>query len=558
MAKLKLLLISLLVIPCCLLTSCAGSKAQPDGFTAEYRAFVAARGTDSTDSVQESVDGYRFALENGRLSVGGTDNAEVWRSKGEWYVESFRIGDVNLDGITDFVFVVWKSYSYGAEHPNRMTNDDAAVRCHLFVYSVKDDRVKELWCSSNLPRPIYSFELYTDGEQTPTLSGVRLVAREGNYTEDYSKTVSTEYEYAWNGWGFSPAITSPASVDDSLSATIAFVGDLMCHEAQNQDALSKGGGVYDYSYAFKYISPYITAADYAIGNLETTIIPDGNKPSDFPAFGTPAAFAEAIKAAGFDLMTTANNHALDFGKEGLAHTLRVLDDVGLEHTGTYAIEADSQKTTIINVNGITFAVLSYTYSVNGKPIPQDMPWCVNRTDNIKESIAQAKKLNPDVIIVMPHMGIEYETTTRQIFKDDIYELFQAGADVVLGSHPHVLQQAEFMTIADADGTERECFAAYSLGNFISSQRTAPCDYGMIANLSFKKVGNGKTMIDAVDLVPVWIKFTSPDGSYDITALPVGNSDEPGIAEAVNELSPDDVKRINDVKAEFAEMFSGYA
>jgi hypothetical protein len=84
-----------------------------------------------------------------------------------------------------------------------MTNEDAAVRCHLFVYSIKDDRVKPLWCSSNLPRPIYDFTLDTGGEQTPVLSGVRLVTQEGTYTEDYSKTASAEYIYAWSGFGFS-------------------------------------------------------------------------------------------------------------------------------------------------------------------------------------------------------------------------------------------------------------------------------------------------------------------------------------------------------------------
>jgi len=525
--------------------------AQNAALTDEYRAFVAARETDNAGVVQDVSEGYQFTLENGRLSVVGTDNAEVWRSKNEWYVDSFKIGDVNRDGITDFAFVVWKSYSFGSEHPARMKNDDTAVRCHLFVYSVNDDRVKALWCSSNLPRPIYSFDLYADGEQTPALSGVRLLTQEGNYTEDYSKTISSEYEYEWNSWGFSPTAKPPV-----YSATIAFVGDLMCHQAQNQDALSKGGGeAYDYSYAFKYISPFITAADYAVGNLETTIIPNGSKPSDFPAFGVPIAFAEAIKSAGFDLVTTANNHALDFGKEGLAHTLKALEDVGLEHTGTYVTEADSQKITLINVNGIKFAILSYTYSINGNPTPKDMPWCVNRADNIKEIIAQAKELNPDVIVVMPHMGMEYETAARQIFKDEAYSLFQAGADVVLASHPHVLQQMEFLTITDDDGTERTCLAAYSLGNFISSQRAAPCDYGMIANLRFKKDDSGKATIDSVDLVPVWVKFTSPDGYYDIAVLPVNDLDKPELAEVLNGLSPNDIKRIDEVKSEFAEMFS---
>lgn len=208
MVKRKLLFIFILAISCCLLASCTGSKAsvQTAGFTAEYSSFLAIHRTD-TDAVKDSFDGYQFILENGRLCIIGTDNVEVWSSKEEWYVDSFRIGDINCDEILDIAFVLWKSYSFGAEHPARMANEDATVRCHLFVYSIKDNRVKPLWCSSNLPRPIYSFELNADGEQTPTLSGVRLVTQEGVYTGDYSKTEPAEYIYEWSSWGFSPVIT---------------------------------------------------------------------------------------------------------------------------------------------------------------------------------------------------------------------------------------------------------------------------------------------------------------------------------------------------------------
>jgi hypothetical protein len=204
MSKLKPLFVFLFAVSCCLLMSCADNKTQTDDFTTEYRAFVAIRGTDSTDIVRETSDDYQFVLESGRLSIFDTDDAEVWCSKDEWYVDSFRIGDVNCDGIRDFTFVVWKSYSFGVNHPARIVNEDTAVRCHLFVYSIKDDRVKALWGSSNLPKPIYSFELNSGGEQTPTLSGVRLVTQEGTYTENYSRTTSIEYLYEWDGWGFSP------------------------------------------------------------------------------------------------------------------------------------------------------------------------------------------------------------------------------------------------------------------------------------------------------------------------------------------------------------------
>ena len=601
-ARLPLAALSLLfwVLVCCLLTSCGSngtfitqgaapsmppSLAQSDGFTDEYRSYLALRSNESPSEPQQNTfDGYQVMLENGSLCIVGTENEEIWRSKEDWYIDSFRIGDVNCDQITDVAFIVWKSYRFGSSHPKRFENDDSAVRCHLYVYSVKDNRVKSLWCSSSLPRPIYSFELNTEGAQTAVLSGVRLITKEGVYTEDYSETAAADYIYEWSGWGFTPMANPSVAPAGSVAeegaafrttdiveypagedveegaesyATLAVVGDLMCHTAQCRDALKKGGGTrYDFNYSFNYVAKYIAAADYAIGNLETTIALPGNSPSDFPRFGAPAEFAEAIKTAGFDLVTTANNHALDFGKEGLLHTLQVLDDLGLAHTGTYASDDESKKITVIDVNGITFALLSYTYSTNGFLAPQDAPWCINQTDGIRGNIAQAKALNPDVIIVFPHMGIEYETTTRRQFKDEVYGLLEAGADVVLATHPHVLQPAEFIQITDADGTERNCFAAYSLGNFISSQLTAPSDYGMIVNLSYKKVGSGKATLVSVDLLPVWVKPTAPDGSLDITVLPVGDLNKPALSGVVGALSPADIERVEQINIEFDAMFSG--
>jgi len=564
----KVLTALLIILSCCLLPLYEDngvSARADDGYTAEFNAFLEKRGAAGPVDMRDSYGTYRFRLNEGRLTIIGTDKKEIWRSKDEWYVDSFRIGDVNRDRILDVAFVVWKSYSYGADYPDRMTNDDAAVRCHLFVYSVKDNRVKSLWCSSNLPRPIYSFEIDTDGERTPTLSGARIITREGIYTDDYSETASMEYTYEWNSWGFSPLtahsntadewVTPQTSTPETYYATLAAVGDLMCHEAQYRNAFSKSGGTaYDFDYAFSHIAQFISSADYAIGNLETTIIPDGGNPSTYPRFGSPASFAEAIKSAGLDFVTTANNHALDFGIEGLVRTIQVLDDIGLEHTGTFMSEEESQTITFVNVNEITFAVLSYTYGTNGIPAPRDMPWCVNRTKKIKEDIARAKDMRPDFIIVLPHIGAEYETVTRERHKTEMLGLLEAGADIVLASHPHVLQPVEYVTVTDEDGTERTCFVAYSLGNFISSQRTAPCDYGMIINLNFSKTG-GLATLDSIDLIPTWVKYRSSDGNYDITVLPVNELDKPEFFSVVKGLRREDVKRIEYIKCEFSSIFA---
>ena len=117
-------------------------------------------------------------------------------------MEDFRLGDVDGDGNTDLLFTLWKSYSFGPYHPERMENDDASVRCHLFLYTLRAGRMKQLWGSSNLPRPIYEFELAMDGEKTPVTSGAVLRTAEGRYTDDFSRTEAEAHAYAWRGWGF--------------------------------------------------------------------------------------------------------------------------------------------------------------------------------------------------------------------------------------------------------------------------------------------------------------------------------------------------------------------
>ncbi|MDR1801527.1 MAG: CapA family protein [Lachnospiraceae bacterium] len=557
------------------------SSDNDEELTDEFYTFLNTRIGSSSRDRSENADSYGFLLSDGKLSISNADGREIWVSKQQWYVSTFRIMDINADGILDVAFVVWKSFSFGNAHPARMQNDDRTVRCHLFVYSVKDERIKALWCSSNLPRPIYSFELDNNGEKTTVSSGVRLITQEGTYTEDYSLTSSKEYIYQWEGWGFSPIETlnetaKENAIDianeaanettentnkerDLRTATIAVVGDLMCHKAQWVDAYAKGNGSYDFDYSFKYIKPCIKAADYAIGNLETTIVLPTNQPSDYPDFAAPASFAKAIKDSGFDMVTTANNHAYDFGKEGLLNTLQTLDEIGLAHTGTFSTEEESGKITIINVNGISFAFLSYTQFMNGNAAIPDMPWGVNLAteEKIKTDIESARKLNSDFVIVFIHMGIEYETSPSAVVKEKVRTIADAGADAVLVSHPHVLQPVEFIEAKNPDGTLRKVFVAYSLGNFISSQQTDNTDYGMITYLKFNKTSEGEAALESVELLPTWVKITSVTGENDIMVLPINNLEDPKLEEEIKNLRPKDLERIKEVKKEFGESLIIY-
>lgn len=314
-------------------------------------------------------------------------------------------------------------------------------------------------------------------------------------------------------------------IGETTSAKISVTGDLMVHQWQMDNAYNKNTNFYEFDYAFSNIKHILQNADLTIGNLETVLGGSKIGYSDYPMFNSPDSFAVALKNAGFDLLTTANNHSNDKREYGLIRTLDVLNYLKLDHVGTYKNQEDRDNIFIKDVNGIKLAFLSYTYGTNGIPLTNGKPYLCNILDEtlIKNDIQKAKSLNPDFIIVMPHMGNEYELAPRDIFKNWTNIMFEAGADIVLASHPHVLQPAEFKTYKYADGTIRNCFVIYSLGNFISSQRTLPRDTGVIFNLYLEKEPSKKAIIKKISFTPTWVKFVNSKGNYDITVLPVAET-----------------------------------
>jgi hypothetical protein len=170
-----------------------------------FGAFLDVMATrESISRAETGEGGYLYSLGSGVLTISLADGREIWRSDAAWWVDDFRLGDVNGDGVQDFLFSLWKSYRFGSAKPARMENDDARVRNHLFLYTVMPGYVRQVWCSSDLPRPIYHFELDPTGEVTPVSSGMLLWTEEGFYQEDFSRTPSIPCQYVWQGWGFVP------------------------------------------------------------------------------------------------------------------------------------------------------------------------------------------------------------------------------------------------------------------------------------------------------------------------------------------------------------------
>ena len=294
--------------------------------------------------------------------------------------------------------------------------------------------------------------------------------------------------------------------EKTSDATLTFTGDIMCHSYQYNEAYDASTGTYDFSHNFTDMKKYFDEADLVVGNLETVFAGADVGISDYPCFNSPDAFADAIADAGFDVLTTANNHSMDKRMDGVLRTLDVLDERGMDHIGTYRSAEERENILIRDVNGIKIAFLSYTYGTNGIPVPES--WLVNPLDEelIKSDIARAKALEPDMIVVLPHMGNEYEEYVRDTFKNWAHMMLEAGADIVVASHPHVLQPMETVELADDDGGTRTGFIMYSMGNFISSQTTPPRNASILLNIDIEKTWQGETYIKEVSFVPIWTQF----------------------------------------------------
>ncbi|QSO52742.1 CapA family protein [Alicyclobacillus curvatus] len=311
---------------------------------------------------------------------------------------------------------------------------------------------------------------------------------------------------------------------------IAAVGDVLMWRRQIASAKQEGGRSYAFDPMFREVAPYLRGADLTIGNLETTFsgrepaYQKRNQKTGWPMFNCPDELAGALRRAGFNVLTTANNHCMDRGIRGLKRTLGVLDRHGLRHTGTYRSRSESAKLLVANVKGVRVGVLAYTYGTNNIPVPRDSAWAVNRIwpTKIENDIARMKK-HADLVIVVLHFGQEFHRFPNDKQKSLVKRLFYHGADVVLGVHPHVLQPMSLRSVRERSGRVAKKFVIYSLGNFISDRMLGNIhsDSGVIVNLTVTKDDKGVTSVQAVRTIPTWVHKFQRGGGTRFRVLPVG-------------------------------------
>ena len=289
----------------------------------------------------------------------------------------------------------------------------------------------------------------------------------------------------------------PAMPEDTTFVTLLFAGDVMGHDGQINGARDSLGK-YNYDTCFSFVKTIIGSADVAVANLEVTLA--GGPFSGYPQFSSPDELALALKKAGFDVLATANNHTCDKGLKGVNRTIAVLDSFQIQHTGSYvdSVSCDSTNPLIINKKGFTIALYNYTYGTNGIAPPK--PSIVNRIDSMRilSDLQKSLKQCVDLKIVFFHWGNEYQTYTSLYQQNFCNWAYNCGADMVIGSHPHVVQPATI----NNDSIQQQ-LTVYSMGNFISDQRTHPRDGGMMVSIKLARAA-GRTRVAEAGYYLTWV------------------------------------------------------
>jgi poly-gamma-glutamate synthesis protein (capsule biosynthesis protein) len=280
---------------------------------------------------------------------------------------------------------------------------------------------------------------------------------------------------------------------------VLFLGDIMTHGQQLKYARTDDG--FDFSRQFARIKPLLRKA-MVVGNLETTLAGPAHKYSGYPSFNSPDELGRAVSELGVHVVTLANNHILDKGFDGAARTADALDSLGILRTGLSDRDVAPGQPLLVEYGGLRWAMVNFTYGSNVRPRgenPRDIAVNVISEDAVRESLRAARELGPDVTVALFHWGNEYQTRPHPS-QVRIAELAAAeGADLVIGTHPHVLQPVTFVP------TERGMtLVAYSLGNFISNQRQPPRERSAVLAVEFARLPRGGARLHRVAVAPVYV------------------------------------------------------
>lgn len=338
-----------------------------------------------------------------------------------------------------------------------------------------------------------------------------------------------------------PPIQVTLQEDTIHTATISSVGDIMAHKPQLDAQYDNKTNSYSFHNNFKYVKDHLSSADLTLGNLETTFAGTSIPFSSYPSFNTPDALSDALKSSGFDILSTINNHSFDKGNLGFFRTLEVLKDKDIQTVGTR--ESIEAKNYIIkDINNIKFGITAFSYGelvndnkfLNGIKLSEEAKNKSNIFPQTDPKIAfniinktLSKLDSTDMQVVIIHWGEEYQREPNNFQKELAKLLCDRGVDIIIGSHPHVVQPVEMITSSDG---LNETLVIYSLGNFISNQRreyldTPYTEDGLIVDIEVSKnQTKNETYISKVNCIPTWVNKYSSNGKVKYEIIPLMNKE----------------------------------
>ena len=392
------------------------------------------------------LSAYDLTLKNKRFTISDAEGKTVYTSEKEFLIQDIILSDIDENGDGELVTLVWKKGKFGNHKPFWVKTDEKSYSQHVFVYDLdKDGSVRQKWFASEIGMEVSRMKLMEKNNTivlTETKDGRNLL-------------------WKWDSFGLK-------NIDNEVSF-VAF-GDNIIHEEIIEYAKNHEKGNYDFLY--KPYKKEIESADIAAVNAETVLVDADNMVSGYPLFGSPKKVGEALIDAGFDIFACANNHVLDKGIGALEYTRGFYLDNGALPIGIQeSKENEYRPYELIARNGITFALFSYTYGTNVGNTSAKYPCMIHYLPENEEQelelindLKRSRK-EADIIVVFVHWGNEYEKEISPQQRHFAKLFAKGGVDIVIGSHPHVVQEVE--TMIRPDGGEMTVY--YSLGNFRAYQ-----------------------------------------------------------------------------------------
>lgn len=467
-------------------------------------------GTDGSGADTGRDVPVRVVLKNRSVCV-YEGNDRILRTRRGLKVSEALTGDLDGDGRDEIILLLWKRGSFGSSRPFWEKNDTRRFSQHIFIYTMINGEIVPWWSSSAIGMKAAEISL----QEKPGGRGKKICITE----PEGSASV-----WAWGGFGLYKTETAEVPAEGNTQETeissgedkrgeahiVRFLaaGDNLISNAICDAAYDESTGTCDFSALYAPIREEVQSHDLAAVSEETILVHDPSQISSGPFFGTPDVIGDDLHDAGFNIITSANNHAFDKGITGIEDTIRFWEkypDVTL--LGIHGSKEDSEKIDYLEKNSIRFALFNYSAGTGRAVLPEDQAFRIDlldRKEKLLSDLETAEK-SADLSIVFVHMGVEYEEIPTEEQRELARELTAAGADLIIGTHPHCVQPME--TVHTENGGTAVVY--YSLGNLVSTQMKVSTVLGGLAEVVIEK-GDSGTSIRSAEMIPVVCHMQAPE------------------------------------------------